>query len=155
MRIYLGSDHAGYDLKKHLVSWLTAQGHEAVDCGPAEFDALDDYPPFVMLAASKTAADPGSLGVVIGGSGNGEAIAANKVPGIRAALAWTLETAQLGRQHNNANVISLGARMVTEDDALAFVDAFLATPFSGEERHARRIEMLSEYEATGQAPKPH
>jgi ribose 5-phosphate isomerase B len=152
MRIYLGSDHAGYDLKKHLVSWLTAQGHEAVDCGPAEFDALDDYPPFVMLAASKTAADPGSLGVVIGGSGNGEAIAANKVDGIRAALAWSEETARLGRQHNDANVISVGARMHSEEDATKFVEVFLATPFSNEERHIRRIDMMTGYEETGELP---
>ena len=154
MRVFLGSDHAGFALKARLVDHLTAAGHEPVDCGPFAYDPEDDYPPFVIAAAAATAAEQGSLGVVIGGSGNGEAIAANKVPGIRAALAWTLETAQLGRQHNNANVISLGARMVSEDDAVAFVDAFLATPFSGEERHARRIEMLSEYEATGQAPKP-
>jgi ribose 5-phosphate isomerase B len=154
MRVFLGSDHAGFALKARLVDHLTAAGHEPIDCGPFAYDPEDDYPPFVIAAAAATAAEQGSLGVVIGGSGNGEAIAANKVPGIRAALAWTLETAQLGRQHNNANVISLGARMVSEDEAVAFVDAFLATPFSGEERHARRIEMLTEYEATGQAPKP-
>ena len=154
MRVFLGSDHAGYALKARLVDHLTAAGHEPVDCGPFAYDPEDDYPPFVIAAAAATAATAGSLGVVIGGSGNGEAIAANKVPGIRAALAWTLETAQLGRQHNNANVISLGARMVSEDQAVAFVDVFLATPFSGEERHARRIEMLAEYEATGQAPRP-
>jgi ribose 5-phosphate isomerase B len=152
MRIYLGSDHAGYDLKKHLVSWLAAQGHEAVDCGPAEYDALDDYPPFVMLAAAKTAADPDSLGIVIGGSGNGEAIAANKVDGVRAALAWSEETARLGREHNNANVISVGARMHSEDDATKFVEVFLATAFTGEERHIRRIDMLTAYEATGALP---
>jgi ribose 5-phosphate isomerase B len=152
MRIYLGSDHAGYDLKNHLVSWLTAAGHEAVDCGPHTFDAQDDYPPYVMLAASKTAADPDSLGVVIGGSGNGEAIAANKVDGIRAALAWSEETARLGREHNNANVISVGARMHTEEDATHFVEVFIATPFSNEERHIRRIELMSDYEKSGVLP---
>ena len=152
MRIYLGSDHAGYELKQRLVEHLSAAGHEPVDCGPFGYDAQDDYPPFVLAAAAATAADEGSLGVVIGGSGNGEAIAANKVPGVRAALAWTNETAQLGRQHNDANVISIGARMVSEDEAVGFVDLFLATPFSGEERHARRIRMLSAYEASGELP---
>jgi ribose 5-phosphate isomerase B len=152
MRIYLGSDHAGYDLKNHLVTWLTAAGHEAVDCGPHTFDAQDDYPPYVMLAASKTAADPDSLGIVIGGSGNGEAIAANKVDGIRAALAWSEETARLGREHNNANVISIGGRMHTEDEATRFVEVFIATSFTGEERHVRRIEMMTEYEKSGVLP---
>jgi ribose 5-phosphate isomerase B len=152
MRIYLGSDHAGYELKQHLVSWLTDQGHEAVDCGPLQYDAVDDYPPFVMLAASQTAADPASLGIVIGGSGNGEAIAANKVAGVRAALAWSLETAQLAREHNNANVISVGARMHSQDDATKFVEVFLATPFSNEARHIRRIDMLTAFEVTGVLP---
>lgn len=152
MRIYLGSDHAGYDLKNHLVSWLTTAGHEAVDCGPHEFDAQDDYPPYVMLAASKTAADPDSLGIVIGGSGNGEAIAANKVAGIRAALAWSEETARLGREHNNANVLSVGARMYPEEEATRFVEVFITTPFSNEERHIRRIELMSEYEKSGVLP---
>jgi len=152
MRIYLGSDHAGYELKNHLASWLTAAGHEAVDCGPHEYDALDDYPPFVMLAASKVAADPDSLGIVIGGSGNGEAIAANKVHGVRAALAWSEETASLGREHNNANVISIGARMHTPDEATRFVEVFITTAFTNEERHIRRINMMSEYEKTGTLP---
>ena len=152
MRIYLGSDHAGYDLKNHLVTWLTAAGHEAVDCGPHEYDAVDDYPPFVMLAASRVATDPDSLGIVIGGSGNGEAIAANKVDGIRAALAWSEETARLGREQNNANVVSVGARMHTEDEATKFVEAFVNTPFSGEERHIRRIDMMSDYEKSGVLP---
>jgi ribose 5-phosphate isomerase B len=153
MRVYLGSDHAGYDLKRHLLEWLSAHGHEPADCGPATYDGEDDYPPFVMLAASRTAADPGSLGVVIGGSGNGEAIAANKVPGVRAALAWSEETARLGREHNDANVISLGARMNTVDEATRFVEIFLSTPFSGVERHARRIAMLTAYEKTGKLPE--
>jgi ribose 5-phosphate isomerase B len=154
MRVYLGSDHAGYDLKRHLVAWLTEQGHEPVDCGPATYDAQDDYPPYVMLAAARTAGDAGSLGIVIGGSGNGEAIAANKVPGVRAALVWNEETARLGREHNNANVISVGARMHETDEATRFVEIFLDTPFSGVERHARRIAMLTAYEETGTLPAP-
>jgi ribose 5-phosphate isomerase B len=154
MHVYLGSDHAGFELKRHLVEWLTAQGHTPHDCGPDQYDDEDDYPPYVLLAATRTVADPGSLGVVIGGSGNGEAIAANKVTGVRAALAWSEETARLGREHNDANVISIGARMHTPEQATRFVEIFLSTPFSGAERHARRIAMLTAYEETGELPKP-
>jgi ribose 5-phosphate isomerase B len=153
MRVFLGSDHAGFELKRRLIDHLTAEGHEPIDCGPFSYDPEDDYPPYVLAAAAATVAEKGSLGVVIGGSGNGEAIAANKVPGVRAALAWTQETAQLGRLHNDANVISIGARMVSEDDAIGFVDTFLATEFSGEERHARRIGLLTAYESTHELPK--
>ncbi|BBC36360.1 Ribose 5-phosphate isomerase [Streptomyces graminofaciens] len=152
MRVYLGSDHAGYELKNHLVEWLKAAGHEPVDCGPHIYDAQDDYPPFCLRAAERTAAEPGSLGVVIGGSGNGEQIAANKVAGVRAALAWSVETASLGREHNDANVISVGARMHTTEEATKFIEAFLNTPYSGDPRHTRRINMLSAYETTGDLP---
>ncbi len=110
MRVYLGSDHAGFELKAAIIAWLGEAGHEAVDCGPASYDPQDDYPVYVLRAAQGAIGDPGSLGIVIGGSGNGEQIAANKVPGVRAALAWTAETARLARQHNDANVLSLGAR---------------------------------------------
>src|SRR3954451_2256423 len=150
MRIYLGSDHAGYELKQRLVEHLSAGGHEPVDCGPFVYDDQDDYPPFVLAAAAATVADQGSLGIVIGGSGNGEAIAANKVPGVRAALAWTDETARLGRQHNDANGVSLGARMYPEADAIRFAEIFLSTEFTGEERHVRRLAMLSAYEESGE-----
>jgi ribose 5-phosphate isomerase B len=152
MRVYLASDHAGFELKQRLLAHLADRGYDAVDCGPEAYDPDDDYPPYILRAATKVAAEDGALGVVIGGSGNGEAIAANKVKGIRAALAWTEETARLGREHNDANVISLGARMVSADDAQRFVDVFLTTPFSGEERHVRRIALLSGYEATGVVP---
>ena len=152
MRVYLGSDHAGYELKQHLVQWLTSAGHEPVDCGPHIYDAVDDYPPFILRAAERTAADPEALGIVIGGSGNGEAIAANKVKGVRAALAWSTQTAELGREHNNANVISLGARMHSLDEATKFVEVFVGTPFSQDPRHIRRIDMISEYETTGELP---
>ncbi len=152
MRVYLGSDHAGFELKCHLIEWLTAHGHEAVDCGPEAYDADDDYPPFVTLAAARTAADQGSLGIVIGGSGNGEAIAANKVAGVRAALAWSEETARLAREHNDANIVSVGARMHTTEEATRFVEVFLGTPFSGETRHVRRIAMLTSFEQTGEFP---
>jgi ribose 5-phosphate isomerase B len=152
VRVYLGSDHAGFELKATLVTWLKDTGHEPVDCGPDYYDPLDDYPAFVMRAAEGVAGDPGSLGIVIGGSGNGEQIAANKIPGIRAALAWTLNTAQLARQHNDANVLSLGAREYSTEDAVSFVKVFLETPFSDELRHARRITQIAAYEATGELP---
>ena len=152
MRIHLGSDHAGLELKEHMLGWLRDHGHEPVDHGPFVYDALDDYPVFCLRAAAAVVADPGSLGVVIGGSGNGEQIAANKVPGVRAALAWSEETARLAREHNDANVISVGGRMHTVDEMTRFIELFLGTAFSGEERHARRIGMLADYEATGDLP---
>jgi ribose 5-phosphate isomerase B len=152
MRVHLGSDHAGLELKDHLVGWLRERGHEPVDHGPFVYDAQDDYPVFCLRAARGVVADPGSLGVVIGGSGNGEQIAANKVAGVRCALAWSDETAALGRQHNDANVVSVGGRMHTLEDMTRFVGVFLDTDFSGEERHSRRIEMLTAYESSDELP---
>ena len=146
MRVHLGCDHAGFELKEALKEHLVTLGHEPVDHGATEYVATDDYPPHCFAAAEATVADPGSLGVVLGGSGNGEQIAANKVAGVRCALAWSLETAQLAREHNDANVVSLGARMHDTATALAIVEVFLATPFSGDPRHERRIAMLSQYE---------
>ena len=152
MRVYLGSDHAGYELKTRLIEWLTGAGYEPVDCGPESYVQDDVYPPYVLSAARGVINDPGSLGIIIGGSGNGEQIAANKIPGIRAAVAWTGETAQLARQHNDANVLSLGARMVSAEDAIGFTRIFLSTPFSGEPRHARRLAEITDYEKTGVLP---
>lgn len=156
MRVHLGSDHAGLDLKNHLQSWLADNGYEAVDHGPFVYDALDDYPVFCIRAAAavaeEQAAGADSLGVVIGGSGNGEQIAANKVEGIRCALAWSDETARLAREHNDANVVSVGGRLHTLEEMTRFVSIFLSTPFSDEERHIRRIAMLGEYERTGVLP---
>jgi ribose 5-phosphate isomerase B len=149
MRVYLGSDHAGFELKARLLAHLRDLGHDPVDCGALTYDDQDDYPPPCIVAAFRTVAEPGSLGVVIGGSGNGEQIAANKVRGVRAALAWNDETAQLAREHNNANIISIGARDHPDADAIRFVEIFLATPFSEAPRHERRIAMLTEYETTG------
>jgi ribose 5-phosphate isomerase B len=148
MRVYLGSDHAGFELKAYLIEHLAKNGHDPVDCGPAEYVEGDDYPPHCFETGERVLADPGSLGVVIGGSGNGEQMAANKVPGIRAALAWSEETAILARQHNDAQVVAIGARMHSRDQAATLVDTFLATPFSGGERHARRIKLLADYEAS-------
>jgi ribose 5-phosphate isomerase B len=152
VRVYLGSDHAGFELKAHLVEHLTAAGHDVVDVGATTYDAQDDYPPFCVEAARRVVADEGSLGDVIGGSGNGEQIAANKVAGCRAALAWSTETAKLAREHNNANVIGIGARMHDAAAATEIVDVFVATPFSGDPRHVRRIALLTEYERTGEPP---
>jgi ribose 5-phosphate isomerase B len=149
MRVYLGSDHAGFELRVRLVEHLASLGHEPVDCGAHTLDPQDDYPPPCITAAARTVADPGSLGIVIGGSGNGEQIAANKVAGVRAALVWSDETARLAREHNDANIISIGARNHPEADALRFVEIFLNTPFSQGARHVRRIAMLTEYETTG------
>ena len=152
MRVYLGSDHAGFELKQRLIDYVRELGHEPVDCGPPAYDAEDDYPPYVLLAATRAAADPESVGIVLGGSGNGEAIAANKVRGIRCALAFSDDTAKLAREHNNANCLSLGARMYDEATALRFAELFLSTPFSDAERHVRRLEQLSSYERTGELP---
>ncbi|MEU0883645.1 ribose-5-phosphate isomerase [Lentzea sp. NPDC005914] len=146
MRVYLAADHAGFELKSHLSKALSEQGHEIVDVGALEYDAQDDYVSFCIDAAERVVGDPGSLGVVIGGSGNGEQIAANKVKGARAALAWNISTAQLARQHNDANLVGIGARQHTTEEATAIVSAFVETPFSGEPRHQRRIDQVSAYE---------
>jgi ribose 5-phosphate isomerase B len=142
MRVHLGYDHAGFDFVQTLKTHLADAGHEVVDHGPQELDPEDDYPQPCYAAAQAVVADPGSLGVVVGGSGNGEQIAANKARGARAALAWNLDTARLARQHNDANVVGIGARQHSTDEALAIVDAFLAEPFSGQERHQRRIDLV-------------
>ncbi len=152
MRVYLGSDHAGFVLKGRLIEWLNQAGHDPVDCGPDAERDDDDYPPYVMAAANAAVHDPGSMGIVIGGSGNGEAIAANKIAGVRAAIAWSEETARLARRHNNANVLSLGARMYSVAEAVSFTRVFVETEFSGESRHARRLAMITDYEATGKLP---
>jgi len=149
MRVHIGTDHAGFELKNRLVAALRGKGHEVTDHGAHEYDALDDYPPFCTDVGEAVVAQPGSLGIVIGGSGNGEQIAANKVRGVRAALVWNEDTARLAREHNDANVISVGARQHSEEELEALIDLFLAEPFSAEERHARRIAQLAEYEQTG------
>jgi ribose 5-phosphate isomerase B len=153
MRIHIATDHAGLEFSQTLQAHLRSSGHEVIDHGPAEFDALDDYPAFCINAALAVARDQSAgieaLGVVFGGSGNGEQMAANKVAGIRAALVWNIATAKLAREHNNANVISIGARQHTVDEAIAFIDAFIAEPFPGDERHVRRIAQLAEFETTG------
>lgn len=146
MQIHIGADHAGLELKAELIAHLKSKGHEVTDHGPFEYDALDDYPDFCIPAAEAVAKDSASLGIVIGGSGNGEQIAANKVKGIRAALAWNIATAKLAREHNNANVIAVGGRMHSIDECKAIIDAYVAEPFSNDERHIRRINKIADYE---------
>ena len=152
MRVYLGSDHAGYELKTHLAALLPERGFGVVDVGPASYDPDDDYPAVCLHLGSRVVGDPGSLGIVIGGSGNGEQIAANKIEGVRSALVWKVEIAELAREHNDSNVCAIGAREHSPEEAESFVDTFLATPFSGDPRHARRIAQVAEYERTRELP---
>jgi ribose 5-phosphate isomerase B len=152
MRVHIGGDHAAYDLKVHLVEHLLAQGHDVVDHGPDHYDPEDDYPVAVLRCAEAVSGAPGQFGIVLGGSGNGEQMAANKVKGIRAALAWSEETAQLCRLHNNAQIVSIGARMTEPELATKIVDTFLSTHFTEEARHQRRVAMLERYEASGELP---
>jgi ribose 5-phosphate isomerase B len=152
MRVFLGSDHAAFELKEHLLTVLAGADYEPVDCGAHDYDAEDDYPPFCFDVGERVVAEPGTLGVVLGGSGNGEQIAANKVPGVRAALAWNRDTATLARQHNDANVVAVGARQHSTDEAAQLVLWFLETPFSGEDRHIRRIRLVSDYERDRHRP---
>jgi len=153
MRIHIATDHAGLEFSTQLQHHLAAQGHDVVDHGPLDYEPLDDYPAFCIRAAQAVISDQDAgvdaLGVVFGGSGNGEQIAANKVRGIRAALVWSIATAELAREHNDANVIAIGARQHTFEEAASFIDRFLATPFSEEERHARRIGQIAAFEDDG------
>lgn len=156
-RVHIATDHAGMELSAHLVSYLSAKGYEVVDHGPAQYDADDDYPSFCIHAARAVVDDQASgrraLGIVLGGSGNGEQIAANKVRGVRAALAWNLSTAKLARQHNDANVVAVGGRQHGVDEAAGLIEAFLQEPFTGDERHSRRIAKISRYESSGVVPE--
>ena len=149
MRVHIGSDHAGLELKNSLVEHIKSSGHDAIDHGPHEYDALDDYPVFCIPAAQGVANESGSFGIVLGGSGNGEQMAANKVKGIRAALVWSVETAKLAREHNDANVIAIGGRMHSIELCKELIDVFLATLFSNDERHIRRIGQVSNFETKG------
>ena len=146
MRVHIAADHAGFELKAKVVDHLSDAGHDVTDHGAHSYDPDDDYPSFCIAAGEAVVADEGSLGIVIGGSGNGEQIAANKVRGVRAALVWSEEIAALARAHNDANVASLGGRMHAVEDSLHFVDVFLSTEFSHEDRHQRRIDLLAAYE---------
>lgn len=153
MRVHIATDHAGLDLSRYLIEQLREAGYEMVDHGPQEYNALDDYPSFCINAAlavkKEREAGADSLGIVLGGSGNGEQMAANTVEGIRAALAWSVGTAQLAREHNNAQVVAVGGRQHSQEDALEIITAFLTATWSDEERHSRRIAQMNEYERTG------
>jgi ribose 5-phosphate isomerase B len=153
MRIHIATDHAGLEFSEKLQVHLRDAGHEVTDHGPIEYDPVDDYPSFCIRAAQAVVADQAAgieaLGIVFGGSGNGEQIAANKVTGIRAALVWNTSTAELARQHNDANVIAIGARQHEFDEVVALIDTFIATPFSDEERHVRRIAQIRAFEESG------
>ncbi|MDR1394526.1 MAG: ribose-5-phosphate isomerase [Bifidobacteriaceae bacterium] len=146
MRLHIASDHAGFELKQALEAHLVSNGHDVVNHGAFGYEPADDYPAFCFACAEAVVADPGSLGVVIGGSGNGEQIAANKVRGTRAALVWSQRTARLARQHNDANLAGIGAREHTTSEALAIIDAFIAEAFSGDERHQRRVDQVTAFE---------
>lgn len=154
MRIHIATDHAGLELSHYLIEQLTLQGHEVFDHGPQSYDPLDDYPSFCINAALAVVRDQQAqkeaLGIVLGGSGNGEQIAANKVTGIRAALVWNESTAKLAREHNDANVIAVGARQHDREEVLSLVELFIAEPFSNDERHVRRISKIANYEQSGE-----
>lgn len=154
MRIHIATDHAGLELSHFLIRELTKQGHEVFDHGPQSFDPVDDYPSFCINAAMAVVSDheagDAALGIVLGGSGNGEQIAANKVKGIRAALAWNESTARLAREHNDANVIAVGARQHSQEEVLHLVELFVGEPFSNDERHVRRIGKIATFEQTGE-----
>lgn len=150
MRIHIATDHAGLDFSTRLQEHLRAQGHDVTDHGPLSYDPVDDYPSFCIRAAQAVVADQAAgreaLGIVFGGSGNGEQIAANKVVGVRAALAWNEATARLAREHNDANVIAIGARQHTFEEITFLIDTFIAEPFSNDERHVRRIAQIGAFE---------
>ncbi len=144
MKIFITSDHAGYELKSKLVEFLKGRGHEVDDMGPHQLAPADDYPDMVAPLARAVVLNPGSFGIVLGASGQGEAISANRIWGARTAVFYggPSEILKLSRQHNDANILSLGARFVDAKAAMAAVELWLATPFSHEERHARRIDKL-------------
>lgn len=146
MKVYLASDHAGFELKQKLMDFLAAGGHQPVDLGPESLNPQDDYPDFIEPLARQVAGEVGVFGIAIGGSGQGEAMAANRVQGARATEFYggTMDVVRVSREHNNANILSLGARFVSEAEAKEAVTLFLGTPFSDEERHQRRIEKLDD-----------
>lgn len=155
MRIHIGGDHAAFETQQALITYLAEQGHDVVNHGPTEYDAEDDYPVYVLRAAEAVRDEDGSLGIVLGGSGNGEQMAANKVKGIRAALCLTPEFASLAREHNGAQILSIGGRFVSIDEAKEIARTFIETPYAGVERHARRLAMVEAYEQDGTLPAEH
>lgn len=150
MKIYLATDHAGFELKEKIKDFLIKEGYEVEDCGAHELDKDDDYPDFIAKAAKAVSQDPeNSVGIIFGGSGQGEAMTANKFPGVRAAMYYgnQLEIVTLSREHNNANILSLGARFLSFEQAQEAVKLWLNTPFNGDERHVRRINKIAAIES--------
>ena len=147
VKVYIATDHGGYELKEILKNWLKEQGYEVEDMGAHTLDPQDDYPDFIVPLARKVAQNPDSLGIISGRSGNGEAIAANKIKGIRATICINVEMAKKAKEHNNANILSLGADYMSVEDAKKIVQKFLDTPFSNAERHIRRLKKIEELEA--------
>jgi ribose 5-phosphate isomerase B len=146
MKIYIATDHAAYELKEYIKTHLSEGGFEVEDCGAYEFDPNDDYPDLVKIAARNVSSNPGSFGIVLGKSGAGEAIAANKIKGVRAVLAVNEENVRLSREHNNANVLSIGSILLSNEEAVSLIRLFVNTPFSNEERHQRRIDKIAQLE---------
>lgn len=146
MKIYLGTDHAGFELKEKIKSYLAEKKFEVEDCGAFEFDKNDDYPDFISKAAKKIANDPNSKGIVFGKSGAGECVVANKIKNIKAILGFSPENVRMAREHNDANVLSLGSAFVDENLAKELVTIFLQTQFTNEERHVRRINKIKKIE---------
>ncbi len=149
-RLHVGSDHAGFEAKSAVIAHFRGVGLAVMDHGAFSYDPVDDYPAFCISVASAVIHDVRALGIVLGivlgGSGNGEQIAANKVDGVRAALAWSIDTARLARKHNDANVLAIGARMHNVAFVIEMAEAFVSEPFGGEARHVRRIRQVAEYE---------
>ena len=146
MRVHIGTDHAGFEMKNAVVQFLRTRGYEVVDHGAEGYDSEDDYPTYIIPTAQAVVAEPDSLGVIFGGSGNGEAIVTNKVRGVRAALIHSHDTAVLARKHNNANIASIGARMHSREQVIDLVLAFLTTDFTFADRHVRRLDLIRAYE---------
>ncbi|MCH7612352.1 MAG: RpiB/LacA/LacB family sugar-phosphate isomerase [Candidatus Marinimicrobia bacterium] len=145
MKIHIATDHAGLELKNAIKTYLMEKGHDVTDHGAYEYDAMDDYPDFIFPCAKAVAADPESRGIILGGSGQGEAMAANRIKGVRAAVFYngTEEIVKLSRQHNNANILSLGARFMTEEEITKIIEIWLDEPFEGGQ-HQQRIEKLDQ-----------
>ncbi|HWY79222.1 MAG TPA: RpiB/LacA/LacB family sugar-phosphate isomerase [Candidatus Sulfotelmatobacter sp.] len=146
MKVYLATDHAGFEFKEKIKVFLEKEDFDVEDCGAFSYNKEDDYPDFISVAAKKVSENPGSFGIVLGKSGAGECIVANKVKGIRSFLGISEKNVSLARQHNDANVLSLGSEIVSEEKAQKLTKLFLETPFSNEERHQRRIEKIKKLE---------
>jgi len=148
MKVYIASDHAGYEYKGEIIKFLEEGGYEVIDCGNEKYDSNDDYPDFIIPLAEKVSKAVDSFGIALGRSGNGEAIAANKVEGVRAAMGFSPQMTKKAREDNDANILCLGADYVDLQTACKAVEIFLKTPFSGIDRHARRIKKIKDYETS-------